>query len=269
MLAYKNIDLGNSAATHSTSSAPTQLGPRPDPFARMRSALVTENVEMARRIAGKMARRLPASLADEVQSAALLGLVEAANRFNPGRGESFPAFAAKRVRGAVLDELRRGDVLPRRVRQTARLAREAVRRLEHELGRVPREEEIAARLGVEVDEYRERIAGLGSVEVVNLDDVAGAARQQGEGPAELTDRARQMARIEDARKRLDAREARVLEMLYDEQMTLAQIGEVLGVTESRACQLHTRALRRIRAELGTEAATSTRAPARARRARKS
>src|SRR5688572_8096946 len=99
---------------------------RPDPFARMRSALVTENIHMAKRIAAMLARRLPPGLADDVQSAALLGLVEAARRFHPGRGDSFAAFAAKRVRGAILDELRRGDMLPRRARQAARRDRKSV-----------------------------------------------------------------------------------------------------------------------------------------------
>ncbi|HLU65442.1 MAG TPA: FliA/WhiG family RNA polymerase sigma factor [Kofleriaceae bacterium] len=228
---------------------------------------MTEHVEMARRIAGKMARRLPAALADDVQSAALLGLVEAASRFDIGRGESFTAFAAKRVRGAVLDELRRGDVLPRRVRQTARRTRDAVRRLEHELGRAPREEEVAGRLGVGVEEYRDRIAGLDAVEVVSLDDVSAVVSAGGEDPAEKTERARASDRVARARKRLDRREALVLSMLYDEGKTLAEIGRALGVTESRACQLHTRALRRVRAELGV--AEPVRAPAaRARRARR-
>ena len=268
MLAYNNSELVTSEAVPANAAAPAAPAARvPDPFARLRSALVTENVDMARRIAGKMARRLPASLAEDVQSAALLGLVEAASRFHPGRGESFAAFAAKRVRGAILDELRRGDVLPRRARQAARRAREAVRRLEHDLGRAPREEEIAERLGVDVEDYRERIAGLGAVEVICLDDVSGGAREQGADPAELTEKARTAARVAGACEQLNEREARVLAMHYEEQMTLSQIGAVLGVTESRVCQLHTRAIRRLRADLGAEASANV-APARARRARR-
>lgn len=221
-----------------------------DPFARLRPALIRENLPMARRIASRMARRLPASLADDVQSAALLGLVEAANRFHPGRGESFPAFAAKRVRGAVLDELRRGDVLPRRARQTARRVREVVRCLEHQLGRIPRDEEIADKLGVSIDEYQDRIAALGAVEVVSLDDLAGgAARASSEDPAERVERRRTAALVERARATLSEREAHVLALHYEQQMTLAEIGKRLGVTESRVCQLHTRAIKRLRAEL--------------------
>jgi len=222
---------------------------RPDPFARMRSALVTENLHMAKRIAAMLARRLPPGLGDDVQSAALLGLVEAARRFHPGRGDSFQAFAAKRVRGAVLDELRRGDMLPRRARQAARRVREAVRALEHVLGRVPRDEEIAAHIGVDVEHYRDKLAGLGSVEMVSLDRVIGGTHEPGADPEQNAMRAAVHERLGRARDRLDAREARILTLYYEEQMTLAEIGRLLGVTESRVCQLHTRALRRLREEM--------------------
>ncbi|HTE56089.1 MAG TPA: FliA/WhiG family RNA polymerase sigma factor [Kofleriaceae bacterium] len=226
--------------------------PRADPFARMRSALVTENVHMARRIASVLARRLPPGLNDDVQSAALLGLVEAARRFHPGRGDSFPAFAAKRVRGAILDELRRGDMLPRRARQAARRVREAVRSLEQSLGRVPRDEEIAAHMGVDIGHYRDKLAGLGSVEMVSLDRVIGGSHEPGSDPEQNAMRAAVMERLGRAREQLDPRETRILAMYYDEQMTLAEIGRLLGVTESRVCQLHTRALRRLRDEMDPE-----------------
>jgi RNA polymerase sigma factor for flagellar operon FliA len=230
-------------------SAETNGSRRPDPFARMRSALVTENIHMARRIAAMLARRLPPGLADDVQSAALLGLVEAARRFHPGRGDSFPAFAAKRVRGAILDELRRGDMLPRRARQAARRVREAVRALEQSLGRVPRDEEIAAHLGVDVEHYRDKLAGLGSVEMVSLDRVVGGSQEPGADPEQNAMRAAVVEKLGRAREQLDPREARILTMYYEEQMTLAEIGRLLGVTESRVCQLHTRALRRLREEM--------------------
>jgi RNA polymerase sigma factor FliA len=230
-------------------AAETSTSRRPDPFARMRSALVTENIHMAKRIAAMLARRLPPGLADDVQSAALLGLVEAARRFHPGRGDSFPAFAAKRVRGAILDELRRGDMLPRRARQAARRVREAVRALEQSLGRVPRDEEIAAHLGVDVEHYRDKLAGLGSVEMVSLDRVVGGSQEPGADPEQNAMRAAVVEKLGRARELLDPREARILTMYYEEQMTLAEIGRLLGVTESRVCQLHTRALRRLREEM--------------------
>lgn len=258
---YQIVDLTGTPTTNDNAPAAK------DPFARLRPALVTENIAMARRIASKMARRLPSSLADDVQSAALLGLVEAANRFHPGRGESFPAFAAKRVRGAVLDELRRGDVLPRRARQTARRVREVVRCLEHQLGRVPSDQEIADKLGVSIEEYQDRIAGLGAVEVVSLDDLSGGgARATSEDPAEQADRRRAAALVERARETLSEREAKVLALHYEQQMTLAEIGKILGVTESRVCQLHTRAIKRLRAELEQPAAPAARPTRSARRA---
>ena len=258
---YQIVDLTGTPSTNDNAPAAK------DPYARLRPALVTENIAMARRIASKMARRLPASLADDVQSAALLGLVEAANRFHPGRGESFPAFAAKRVRGAVLDELRRGDVLPRRARQTARRVREVVRCREHQLGRVQRDEEIADKLGVSVEEYQDRIAALGAVELVSLDEMAGGgARSGGEDPAEQADNRRTAALVERARQTLSEREAKVLTLHYEQQMTLAEIGKLLGVTESRVCQLHTRAIKRLRAELEESPAPAAKRTRPARRA---
>lgn len=231
---------------------PASARPR-DRFARIRSALVSQNIDLAHRIAGRMARRIPAHLSDDVHSAALLGLVEAASRFHPGRGESFAAFAAKRVRGAVLDELRRGDVLPRRARKSARQVREAIRQLEHTLGRPPRDEEIAQRLGVDVEHYQERLAGLGSVEVVSLEQTQVGVREPADNPAEQTERNRAVARLGRACGELAEREAQVVAMYYDKQMTLAEIGRTLGVTESRVCQIHTRAIKRLRAEMGTAA----------------
>ncbi len=250
MLAHAFAEENYSGADLVEGAVPSLRGH--DPFARMRSALVTENVHMAKRIAAVLARRLPPGLADDVQSAALLGLVEAARRFHPGRGDSFPAFAAKRVRGAILDELRRGDMLPRRARQAARRVREAVRALEQSLGRVPRDEEIAQHLGVDVEHYRDKLAGLGSVEMVSLDRVVGGSQEPGADPEQSAMRAAVMEKLVRAREQLDPREARILAMYYDEQMTLAEIGRLLGVTESRVCQLHTRALRRLREEMDPE-----------------
>ena len=224
-----------------------------DRFARLRSELVAQNLDLAHRIAGRMARRIPAHLSDDVHSAAMLGLVEAASRFEPGRGESFAAFAAKRVRGAVLDELRRGDVLPRRARKSARQVREVIRQLEHTLGRVPRDEEIAERLGVDVEHYQERLAGLGAVEVVSLEQTQVGVREPSADPAALTERNRAVARLGRACAGLADREAQVVAMYYDKQMTLAEIGRTLGVTESRVCQIHTRAIKRLRAEMGAAA----------------
>lgn len=241
MLALDLID-----GTRPVADAAPADGSRPDPFARMRAALVTEHMHMAKRIAALLARRLPPGLADDVHSAALLGLVEAARRFHPGRGDTFSAFATRRVRGAILDELRRGDMLTRRARQAARRVREAVRALEQSLGRVPRAEEIAPHLGVDVDHYRDKLAGLASVEIISLDRVMGAPQEPGSDPEQSAMRAAVTEKLSRAREQLDAREARILTMYYEEQMTLAEIGRLLGVTESRVCQLHARALRRLR-----------------------
>jgi RNA polymerase sigma factor FliA len=256
MLAHENIidrSVDRSARPFPDSAQPD------DAFARLRPALVTENVAMAVRIASKMSRRLPASLAQDVKSAALLGLVEAANRFHPGRGVGFPAFAAKRVRGAILDALRAGDVLPRRARKTARRTREAVRCLEQTLGRAPSSEEIASKLGVDVDEYHCRIAGLCSVQVISLDDVAAVgAGELGDDPTVQAERTLALERLERARERLSEREARILTLYYEERRTLSEIGRLLGVTESRVCQLHGRDIEKLISILAPERASKGR-----------
>jgi RNA polymerase sigma factor for flagellar operon FliA len=114
---------------------------------------------------------------------------------------------------------------------------------------VPRDEEIALHLGVDVEHYRDKLAGLGSVEMVSLDRVVGGSQESGTDPEQNAIRAAVIEKLSRARELLDPREARILTMYYEEQMTLAEIGRLLGVTESRVCQLHTRALRRLREEM--------------------
>lgn len=210
-----------------------------------RSELIAQHMDLARRIAGKMARQVPASLGEDLQSAALLGLVEAANRFDASLGRPFAAFASQRIRGAVLDELRRGDMLPRRVRQDVRRVRNLSRRLEHTLGRTPEETEVAEELGMDLERFRTTVAGATEMQVVSLDVVReqalAAEQDQSDRPsAEVVDR---------AIDKLDPRDAKIVEMHYDNEMTLAQIGKELGVTESRVCQLHARAIRRLRDDM--------------------
>ena len=229
---------------------------------RNRDALIAQHMDLARRIAGRMARQVPAGLGEDLQSAALLGLVEAANRFDASLGRPFAAFAAQRIRGAILDELRRGDILPRRVRQDVRRVRHLARRMEHTLGRSAEEQELATELGMDIERYRATVSGAAEMQVVSLDQI----REQSLPGIEAADSDRPSAEVVTrAMGKLDPRDARIVEMLYDEQMTLAQIGKVLGVTESRVCQLHARAMRRLRDDM-TSTPTAVRAPRPARRA---
>jgi RNA polymerase sigma factor for flagellar operon FliA len=216
------------------------------------SRLIHDHVDMARRIALRVARRLPDWIgADDVVAAAMVGLTEAAERYDSTRGEPFAAFAEKRIRGAVLDELRRGDLMPRRVRATARKVGQTAARLEGKLGRPAEDEEMAAELGVSVEEYRDELAGLSHVAVIDLER-AGASNLADQGansPSAQAERDELIGRVRDGLDRIPERDARILSLYYLEDLSYAEIGEVLGVTESRVCQLHARAIVRLRAEL--------------------
>jgi RNA polymerase sigma factor FliA len=214
-----------------------------------RNRLIAEFAPMARRVALRVARRTPSWIASEdLVSAAMVGLAEAAERYDASRGEPFLAFATKRVRGAVLDELRRGDPLSRSARRSARQLGETMRGLEQRLGRTPEDEEVAAALGIEVEEYQDELAMLTHISTVGLEAVegAGAAADSGPSPQVQLERAQTLANLTSALKTLGERDAQILALYYNEEFTYAEIGQLLGVTESRVCQLHGRALARLR-----------------------
>jgi RNA polymerase sigma factor for flagellar operon FliA len=218
-----------------------------------RDRLIAEHVGMAKRIALRLARKVPAWMnRDDLIATAMLGLAEAADRFDSTRGEPFVAFAEKRIRGAVLDELRRGDILPRRVRVRARRVGEKIRELEQDLGRRPEDEEIAGALGVSTMEYRDELEALvhvGFVELDSRDHLACNATLERDSPLEIAERREEEERLRWGLSCLNQRDATVLSLYYVEELTYAEIGTVLGVSESRVCQLHSRALLRLRAEL--------------------
>ena len=222
-----------------------------------RDRLVTEHVGMAKRIALRVARRLPDGITkDDMIGAAYLGLTQAAERFDASRGESFVAFAEKRIRGAVYDELRRGDILPRRMRTMANKVRDTMRALEQRLGRPPEDHEMAAELGVSTEEYRRDLEGLTHVSIVELPTVVPVAANDSSGyesPVAATLRRDLVSKVLGSLESLPPRDAQVLSLYYIEEFSYAEIGEVLGVTVGRISQLHARAITRIRAMLTEDA----------------
>lgn len=217
-----------------------------------RDRLIAEHAEMARRIALRIARRAPSSIsADDLVGAAHVGLTEACDRYDPERGEPFVAFAEKRIRGAVLDELRRGDPLSRRDRWAARKVGTALRDLERRLGRPPEDEEVAAALGVTVEVYRSDLEELPRLSFVELGERE-AGPDRGPGPEAEVSRGEAITQVRKGLGRLPVRDAQILSLYYVEEFSYAEIGEVLGVSESRVCQLHARALARLRAEIDDE-----------------
>ena len=200
----------------------------------------------------RMARRCPAHVArEDLIAAGMLGLIEAAERYDDTRSEPFLSFAEHRIRGAVLDELRRGDILPRRVRQLARKIAAAMRELEKD-GEPATEQRLAEALGITLDEVRRELADVASAELEPLDQEALVAEAHVQ-PDALADRQVALARVRAALVHLPPRDVAILGMHYVEELTYQQIAEMLGITPSRVCQLLWRAVERLRAQLGAPA----------------
>ncbi len=215
---------------------------------------------MVRRLAARMIARLPPSVElDDLVQAGMIGLCDSLARYRAELGAQFETFAMQRIRGAMLDELRDADWLPRSVRRSQRAIDHAVRRLEQHLQRAPAEREVAAELGVPLDEYRRLLGqahGPRMVRVDELDEHDAAEAFVERAPQPERDEFAQMLGDERFRDALAAaleglpgRERAVMRMYYDQELNLKEIGASLGVTESRVSQLHGRAVARLRVKL--------------------
>jgi RNA polymerase sigma factor for flagellar operon FliA len=218
-----------------------------------RDRLIRDHVDVARRISLRMARRCPDWVArEDLVAAALLGLTEAAERYDITRNEPFIAFAEKRIRGAVLDELRRGDIMPRRTRTMARKIGATIIELERKLGEPPSDEQVAAALGVSLEEYKGELEQLVHVTIGALQVEEGTLATDRESPELVAMRHQALLRVRDALPRLEQRDLLVLALYYNEELTYQEIAQVLGVTTARVCQLHGRIIARLRAELAVD-----------------
>ncbi|HEX4450674.1 MAG TPA: RNA polymerase sigma factor FliA [Kofleriaceae bacterium] len=227
-----------------------------------RDRLIAENIDVARRISLRMARRCPDWIArEDLVAAGMLGLTEAADRYDASREEPFVAFAEKRIRGAVLDELRRGDIMPRRVRQMARKIGATIQQLEREMGAAPSDEQVAKALNVSIEEYRNELEQLVHVTVGAFEgDESSIPDEDGESPEAVAGRRQALGKVKSALGRLanfDQRDLVILSLYYNEELTYAEIAQVLDVTTSRVCQLHGRAIARLRAEIERADAAAT------------
>lgn len=215
-------------------------------------ALVTRHAELVKRIAYHLAGRLPPSVdvADLIQ-AGMLGLLEAASNYAANRGASFETYAGIRIRGAMIDALRKLDWAPRSVHRKARAVATAVREIEKETGREARDGEIAGRMGVPLEEYHSIVQDAACCRIASLDDATAAT----EAAADTSDPFREVAddgfraALAQAIDTLPEREKLVMSLYYSDGLNLKEIGAVLKVTESRVCQLHGQALVRLKARL--------------------
>ncbi len=208
---------------------------------------------MVRRLAMKIIRRVPQAVSmDDILSAGWLGLVEARRRRDSCPTEAqFEAYAAHRVRGAMLDYLRSLDPMSRRHRQASRSISNAIRDLTQQLNRPPTEDEIAAALGLEIEAYLQLLSEIGRSDATRLEtaDPGTLAAPWEPGPEELVGEREMVAVVAAGIEELPERLQLVLGLYYQEDLSLAEIGAVLGVTESRVCQLHTECIHRLRATL--------------------
>ncbi len=217
--------------------------------------LVTQNLDLVKRIAHHLAARLPAGIdINDLMQAGMIGLLEASNNFDPGKGASFDTYAGIRIRGSMLDEVRRQDWTPRSVHQKHRKVSEAVREIEAETGSAAEPQAIARRLGITMDDYHAILADTAGCRLFSLDETLDDPVHGRELPAadtatpdqELSD-SQFRDQLAEAISGLPEREQLVLSMYYEREMNLKEIGAVLGVSESRVCQIHGQALIRLRA----------------------
>jgi RNA polymerase sigma factor for flagellar operon FliA len=216
-------------------------------------AYVREYTPLVRRLAHQMIARLPANVElDDMIQAGMMGLMDAANRFEVTQGTHFEVYAVQRVRGAMLDELRANDWMPRSARKSQRDIEGAIHRLEGRLKRAPHEAEIAAELGISVN-------GARGSQLVHLDDLGAGSEDEdylerylvvdGEEPAAILRDKRFREALVDAIEELPDREKLLMSLYHEQDMNLREIGAVMGVTESRVCQLHSQAIARLRSKL--------------------
>ncbi len=216
--------------------------------------LIAQHSTLVRRIAHHLIARLPDSVqVDDLVQAGMIGLLEAAAKYDGSKGATFETYAGIRIRGAMLDEIRKGDWAPRSVHKNARAISDAVRRIESSLGREASSQEVADAMGVSIDAYNTMLNDTKSArlfsyeELTELDDESGIA---GTDLVEVSHEEDSFAeRLASAIKTLSEREQLVLSLYYDEELNLKEIGAVLSVSESRVSQIMSQATSRLRARV--------------------
>jgi RNA polymerase sigma factor FliA len=238
---------------------------------RARERLVVAYSPLVKYVAGRLASGLPTHVEEaDLISYGLIGLISAIERFEPDREIKFETYAIPRIKGAIIDELRALDWVPRSVRARAREIARANVKLEHRLHRAPTDEEMAAELEITTEDFHDALIQISNSTTAALDELWTVSDTSGDqvslldtlqdpeapDPAKVMDESELKDRVADAIARLPEREKLVIALYYYENLTLREIGEVLGVTESRISQLHTKAVLRLRSRLGEEAAAA-------------
>lgn len=219
--------------------------------------LINRYAPLVKRIAYHLLARLPASVqVEDLMQAGMIGLLEASRKYDAGKGAGFETYAGIRIRGAMLDEVRKGDWAPRSVHRNTRMVTDAIRAVEARTGRDAKDSEVAAELELSLDEYYGILGDTMGSRLFSFDDLmeGGEHGLEESGSHELEpgrglEDERFRKALADAIANLPERERLVLSLYYDEELNLKEIGEVLGVSESRVCQLHSQCAARLRARL--------------------
>jgi len=231
-----------------------------------REKLILHYSPLVKYVAGRVSSGLPPSVEfGDLVSYGVFGLLDAIDKYDPDRGIKFETYAIARIKGAIIDELRADDWVPRSVRFKARQIERAYVALEGELRRIPTDEEVAEKLGISLDEYLNLLGKLSLISLVALDELWTVSGDRPDkisladtvedvkvkDPSKTFEIEEMKDMIADAINHLPERERIVVSLYYFEGLTMREIGEVLSVTESRVCQMHTKAILRLRARLGT------------------
>ena len=229
---------------------------------RTENALVERYLPLVRYAVGRLAMTLPDHVdRDDLHSAGLVGLLQSLRNYDPSSGTSFESYARLRIRGAMLDELRRMDWVPRTVHEKSRKIQKAIGQLEQRLGRVPTDEQVAAAMKISLAAYRELLDEIRPAQFICLDSVCTAdgddsgslyevvANPNQEGPMEQVSQTELKQLVFERLKQLPEIQRKVLALYYGEDLHLREIAEVFGLTESRICQIHSQAILSIRSYL--------------------
>ncbi|KKO47012.1 RNA polymerase sigma 70 [Arsukibacterium ikkense] len=219
--------------------------------------LVERHAPLVKRIAYHLMARLPASvLVDDLIQSGMIGLIEAAKNFDGSKGASFETFAGIRIRGSMLDEMRRGDWTPRSVHRNARLIADTIAELEAEFGRDIKDSEVAEKLDISLDEYHHMLTDVSSGRIIGIEDLGVSedvlVTSEDRGGDLLYEQQANEAfnqALVTTISSLPEREALVLSLYYNEELNLKEIGAVLDVSESRISQIHSQALVRLKARM--------------------
>ncbi|MFT7560634.1 MAG: RNA polymerase sigma factor for flagellar operon FliA [Flavobacteriales bacterium] len=220
---------------------------------------VNEYAYLVKRIAHHMMVRMPASVqVEDLIQSGMVGLIEAARKYDAGKGASFETYAGIRIRGSIVDEMRRGDWAPRSVHKNGREIASAISEIEHREGRDAKDSEVAEKMGVSKDDYFRMAKDCASTRIFSLDEAESDDDQHigiqvedhnGESPAKKASKAALKSALAKHITQLPEREKLVLALYYDEELNLKEIGEVLGVSESRVSQIHSQAALRLRSRM--------------------